>query len=136
MEKFLMICYVAADFGPYDGDMFRVTPTMIGTFIEAPVWVKDTLLFKWLIKDGSIKVAEEQITKKQGENDPMEGMAASGKDEAVAVAAEKEATEHIEEAAEGQKESPAEEEKPAAEEKPAKPARQTNKKKAKKDDAK
>lgn len=80
MKKFLMICYVAADFAGAGGEMFRVTPEKIGTFIEAPEWVKETLLFKWLLSDGSIKVAYEQISMKDGENDPMKGIAADGKE--------------------------------------------------------
>ena len=88
MDKFLMICYVAADFGPYEGLMFSVKPSQIGTFIEAPGWIKNTLLYKWLLKDGSIKVAVEGITMKQGENDPMKDISASGKDIKVAEAAE------------------------------------------------
>lgn len=81
MDKFLMICYVAADFGPYEGEIFRITPDKIGLFVEAPGWVRNTLMFKWLVNDGSIKVADEQISKKEGENDPMKGIAADGKKE-------------------------------------------------------
>jgi len=74
-----MICYVAADFGPMDGQMFSVKANQIGTFIEAPGWIRNTLMFRWLVNDGSIKVADEQISRKQGENDPMKGMGADGK---------------------------------------------------------
>ena len=91
MNKFLMICYVAALFT--QGELkFEITAGMRGTFIEAPEWIKDTLLFKWLLSDGSIKVAEEQISKKQGENDPMKGMSAEGKNEEVTEAHEAEMT--------------------------------------------
>jgi len=114
MDTFLMICYVAATFGPWNGLTFSIKPNNIGMFVEAPAWIKETLMFKWLLKDGSIKVADETITRKQGENDPMEGMSASGKTEEVAEAAEKE----IVEAAEA----------------PA-PKKTTRKKTAKKDDA-
>jgi len=79
MDKFLMICYVCADFGPYNGELFRITPENKGVFVEAPGWVRKTLIFKWLVNDGSIKVADEQISRKQGENDPMEGISAEGK---------------------------------------------------------
>ena len=79
MDKFLMICYVCADFGPYRGEMFRITPDKIGIFVEAPGWIMDTVMFKWLVRDGSIKVADKQISRKEGENDPMKGMGADGK---------------------------------------------------------
>ena len=79
MDKFLMICYVAADFRGPDGQMFRVTPERLGTFIETPVWVKGTLLFKMLMNDGSIKIALES-EKKELENDPMKGIGADGKE--------------------------------------------------------
>ena len=140
MNKFLMICYVAADFGPFEGEMFRVTPNMISTFIEAPEWIKDTIMFKWLLADGSIKVAEQQITKKQGENDPLAGMAADGKDAKVSEAQEAEIEKKTapEVAAAEETEAPKAEETEAekqtkvetAAKKPAKTA------KAKKDDAK
>lgn len=137
MEKFLMICYVAADFGPYEGEMFRVTPTMIGTFIEAPIWVKGTILFKWLCNDGSIKVAEQQITKKQGENDPMQGMSAEGKNIEVSEKNEAEVTKAVE-TPEASAETPEVAPGDAPEvpvEKPAKPAKKKATK-TKKDDAK
>lgn len=121
MDKFMMICYVAADFPSRTGEVFSVRPKQIGTFIEAPVWVKETLMFKWLLADGSIKVAEENISMKQGENDPMEGIAASGKAEEVAEAVEEE----IKEATEAVKEEAKEVAAP----------KKTRSKKAKKDDA-
>ena len=112
MEKFLMICYVAADF-VLNGEVFSIRASQIGTFVEAPIWVKDTLMFKWLVADGSLKVADETISKKKGENDPMEGIAASGKAEEVAEAVEEEIVDAVEE----------------------KPVKKPRAKKAKKDDA-
>lgn len=112
MDKFLMICYVAADF-VFRGEVFSIKANQIGTFVEAPIWVKETLMFKWLVNDGSIKVADETISKKQGENDPMEGIAASGKEEEIAEAVEEEIVEAVEE----------------------KPVKKPRAKKAKKDDA-
>ena len=87
MEKFLMICYVAADFGPFNGEMFQVTPDKIGAMIMAPAWIKDTLIFKWLLKDGSITMADNKPQQKKLENDPMAGITPEGK----AETAEKEA---------------------------------------------
>ena len=99
MDKFLMICYVSADFGPKDGAVFHVSPSQIGVFIEAPVWIKDTLMFRWLLNDGSIKVSDEQISKKQGENDPMKGMSAEGKDKKVSEELETAVAEEVAEEA-------------------------------------
>jgi hypothetical protein len=79
MNKFLMICYVAADFYSGNGEKFRITPANIGVFVEAPEWVKDTLLFKLLVKDGSVRVAEGKAEQKALENDPMKEIAADGK---------------------------------------------------------
>ena len=93
MDKFLMICYVSADFNDRRGSIFRVGPKDLGNFIEAPVWIKDTLLFKWLVNDGSIKVAEQTISKKEGENDPMKGVSAEGKAEEKTEAHEAEVAE-------------------------------------------
>ena len=81
MGKILIICYVAAGFGPYDGQMFFVKPEQRGVFIEAPEWISQTIMFKGLVADGSLKVADEHISKKQGENDPMKGITAEGKEE-------------------------------------------------------
>ena len=79
MDKFLMICYVAADFFSPDREIFRVTPDKLGTFIQAPSWVRDTLLFRGLVNDGSIRVAEDRPTQKKLENDPAEGILADGR---------------------------------------------------------
>lgn len=110
MDKFLMICYVAAEFGPKDGMMFSVKPNQIGVFVEAPEWIKDTLMFRWLLNDGSIKVADEHISKKQGENDPMKDITAEGKDKKVAKKPEEEPV--AVEVAEEPVAEPVEEEKP------------------------
>lgn len=95
MKTFLMICYVSAVFGPLDGKTFQVTPAQIGVFIEAPEWIKKTVMFKWLLNDKSIKVADEQISLKDGENDPMKGMSAEGKDEKITKAAEQKVVEEL-----------------------------------------
>lgn len=88
MDTFLMICYVAADFGPYKGEIFRVTPDKLGIFIQAPAWIKETLMFKWLLQDGSIKIGLDKEEQKKLENDPMEGISSEGKDEGISKAAE------------------------------------------------
>lgn len=88
MDTFLMICYVAADFGPYKGEIFRVTPDKLGIFIQAPAWIKETLMFKWLLQDGSIKIGLDKTEQKKLENDPMEGISSEGKAEEISAAAE------------------------------------------------
>lgn len=79
MDTFLMICAVAADFGTRDGDHFAVTPRQIGSFIQAPAWIRDTLLFRLLLRDGSIKIALGADNRKQLENEPLAGLNAEGK---------------------------------------------------------
>lgn len=79
-NKMLVICYVAATFVNSDGDTFSVTGKDLGIVKEAPVWIEDTLLFKWMKKDGSIAFVNSN-NKKQLENDPMEGITAEGKTE-------------------------------------------------------
>ena len=80
MDNFLMICYVSAEFRGPEWRKFKVTPDKRGVFIEAPEWIKDTLLFKMLLKDGSIKVGVGAEEKKKLENDPMEKIGADGKE--------------------------------------------------------
>lgn len=92
MKNILIICYVCADF-VLNGNRFSVKPGQLGTFIEAPEWIKNTLMFKLLVKDGSLKVSNEHISKKQGENDPMKGMSAEGKKQEITEAAENKAVE-------------------------------------------
>ena len=93
MDKFLIICTVAADFYSRSGELFRIPASRLGEFIEAPVWIKDTLLFRGLVSDGSLKVAEKHISRKEGENDPMKDVGADGKAKAEAAEAVEEATE-------------------------------------------
>ncbi len=81
MDKFLMICAVAADFGPYDGEIFSVKAKDIGIMIQAPAWIKNTLMYKWLLEDGSITVADNKVAQKKMENDPLGGLTAEGKKE-------------------------------------------------------
>ena len=85
MDKFLMICYVAADFVGPGRELYRVTAKDLGVFVEAPAWIRDTLLYKWLVNDGSIKVAADKPEAKKLENDPADGITAEGKAEPVEV---------------------------------------------------
>lgn len=127
MKNILIICYVAAEF-VLNGQRFSVTPGKIGCFIEAPAWIRDTIMFKWLVKDGSLKVSNEHITKKQGENDPMKGMSAEGKTMEISKAAEDTLMKPKKEA-----EEPAEEPQPLIKE--AKPKKEAAEQKPKKNRA-
>lgn len=73
-----IICSVAAEFENSEGGKYSVTSKECGVIKEAPEWIKDTLLFHWLVKDGSIKFVTKsnRIT---AENDPMAGLNAEGK---------------------------------------------------------
>lgn len=86
MDTFLMVCYVCADFVSKTGEIFQITPENLGLFIKAPVWIKKTIMYDWLVNDGSIKTALDAKEQKKLENDPMEGITAEGKDEAKAPA--------------------------------------------------
>ena len=99
MNKFLMVCYACADFVGKNGDVFSVTPKQLGIFIEAPEWIKGTNIFKWMVSDGTIKMALKDGEKKKLENDPMEGISAEGKAKEITEAAEKAMTEEAAEEA-------------------------------------
>lgn len=137
MKKILIICYVCADF-VLNGNRFSVKPNQLGAFIEAPEWIKNTIMFKLLVKDGSLKVSNEHISKKQGENDPMQGMSAEGKKKEITEAKEKAviAEQKADDKPAGETEAP-EDDEPASEEPKAEEKPKTAKaKKPKADDAK
>ena len=78
----LIIPYVCAEFHDFSGNpVFRITPAMRGTMVEAPEAIKQDILFDMLVTDGSIKVPETTAQKKVLENDPMVGVTAEGKSE-------------------------------------------------------
>ena len=81
MDTFLMVCYVCADFVGKSGEFFSVKSKDLGTFVQAPAWIKETIMFKWLLADGSIKIGLEKAEQKKLENNPMEGITAEGKAE-------------------------------------------------------
>lgn len=84
MNKFLMICTVCADFFSPKGEVFRITPRDRGVIVEAPEWIKTTLLFKMLSNDGSVQYVNRD-NEKRLENDPMKGITAEGKKEEAPV---------------------------------------------------
>ena len=78
----LIIAHVCADFVDRKGvTLFRIKPEMLRTFLEVPDAVRDTLMFQFLLRDGSIKVPETKAEKKKLEQDPAENMAPDGKAE-------------------------------------------------------
>ena len=94
-----IICAVSADFvNPY-GEIFSVGGKEIGLIKEAPEWIKDTLIFKLLVKDGSLKfVSKSNII--EAENEPFAGLNAEGKavvKEEPEKEAEKEVKEEVQE---------------------------------------
>lgn len=110
----LIICSVAADFVRADGEKYSVNGKELGIIKDAPEWIKDTLLFKWMSNDGSIKFVTDS-NRIQAENAPFEGIDAEGK--------------------EIHKEEPKEEEAPAEGQEGQPKKRTTRKKTEKKDDA-
>ena len=73
-----IICSVAADFVNTDGARFSVNGKELGVIKEAPEWIKDTLIFKWLVNDGSLKFVTRD-NRIKAENDPLAGLDAEGK---------------------------------------------------------
>ena len=73
-----IICSVAADFVNSEGGKFSVTGRELGVIKEAPDWIKDTLIFKWLVNDGSLKFVTKD-NRIKAENDPLAGLNAEGK---------------------------------------------------------
>ena len=113
-----IICTVAADFVRADGEKFSITGKEIGIIKEAPEWIKDTLMFKWLDRDGSVKYVTRD-NRILAENDPLAGINAEGK--------------LIREEEPKAEETPVEEQETASEEQPKK--KTTRKKTEKKGDA-
>ena len=81
MDKFTIICSVAAEFESPDGEKFRVKPEDRNLILQAPAWIRNTENFKWYANDGSLKCVTS-ANKIQLENDPTLGLDAEGKDKA------------------------------------------------------
>ena len=78
----LIIPYVCAEFRDRNGNtLFRITPGMLRGMQEVPDSIKQDLLFDLLVSDGSIKTPETTAQRKLLEQDPMIGMAATGRTE-------------------------------------------------------
>ena len=87
----LIVSRVCAEFHDAEGNiLFSVQPNLRGILTEAPDAIRDTLLFKMLVNEGSLKAVEDVADRKRLENDPMQGADAEGKsktDAAMAKAA-------------------------------------------------
>ena len=77
----LILSRVCAEFKDKNRNVIhRVTPAMLGLFHDAPDAIREDLLFKMLMADGSIKTPEDARKDRNLENDPMKGATADGKD--------------------------------------------------------
>lgn len=74
MEKITIICSVAAEFRSGE-EVFLVGPAELNLIIQAPAWIQKTLLFGWLLEEGTLK-AVTPVNQKQLENDPIQAMKA------------------------------------------------------------
>lgn len=113
MGTITILCSVAADFKS-GGMTYSIGSKDLNIIKQAPEWIADTLLFKLLVKDGSMKCVTS-ANRVQLENEPTLGISAEGKkvvaDESVAeVVAESDPDAPA--VGEQKKEEPAVEEKP------------------------
>lgn len=75
-----IFCKVAAEFTAPNGEtIFKVTPDKRLMIMDAPEAIKDTLMFKLLLNDGSIDVIDTKEAQKKAENEPTKGMTPDGK---------------------------------------------------------
>ena len=58
MSEILIVCDQEADFLGPRAVLFRVTAEEVGKSIAAPAWIRETVLFKSLNKDGKIRVSK------------------------------------------------------------------------------
>ena len=76
-----IISYVCADL--YDAardQTFRIRPADRGVLMEVPDWISADPLFRMLVSDGSVRVAESRAEEKILENNPMAGITVEGKE--------------------------------------------------------
>ena len=79
MDNITIICAVAAEFKTPDGtEKYNITRKDLGLVKQAPAWIQDTLTFKCLVKDGSLKYVNS-TNRVQMENEPLLGMTPDGK---------------------------------------------------------
>ena len=76
----LILSRVCAEFHNAKGEkIFTVTPATRNIFVEAPDAIREDVLFRMLINDGSLEAAVPEERKKILEQEPEEGHAADGK---------------------------------------------------------
>jgi len=81
MDTITIICSVCAEFFASDDRFYQIRQRDRNVIIsDAPAWIKDTNMFKWLLKQGSISFVDRS-NQKQAENEPTKGMDAEGKRE-------------------------------------------------------
>ena len=67
-------------FHPADNKVvYDITSRDLLVLRDAPDWIADTILFNWMLKDGSIEVVNLTASQKKLENDPVQGAHADGK---------------------------------------------------------
>ena len=98
----LILSRVCAEFHNAKGEVvFAVTPATRNLFVEAPDSIREDILFRLLINDGSLEAAVPEARRKMLEQEPTAGTDASGK--AVKPEPAEKAEEKPEKAAKGQK---------------------------------
>ena len=66
-------------FHPKDASVtYMIGPHDLLVLRDAPDWIADTMLYKWMLADGTIEVVNLTATQKQLENDPVQGAYADG----------------------------------------------------------
>lgn len=76
----LMLSRVCAEFRDGAGAViFRVTPAMRLTFVEAPEAIREDPLFHLLLQEGSVETPDSVETRKKLEADPLKGTEPSGR---------------------------------------------------------
>ena len=98
----LVLSRVCAEFHNAKGEVvFAVTPAIRNLFVEAPDSIREDILFRLLINDGSLEAAVPEARRKMLEQEPTAGTDASGK--MVKPEPAEKAEEKPEKAAKGQK---------------------------------
>ena len=76
----LILSRVCAEFHNAKGEVvFAVTPATRNIFVEAPDSIREDILFRMLINDGSLEAAVPEARRKMLEQEPTAGTDASGK---------------------------------------------------------
>ena len=76
----LILSRVCAEFHNAKGEVvFAVTPAIRNLFVEAPDSIREDLLFRLLVNDGSLEATVPEARQKMLENDPAADHDASGK---------------------------------------------------------